>query len=226
MKKIVLKEHGIEGLIAVLDASKRSCLQKFEKDLFRPRGYLRILQLAGNRKFSAFSHQNRSSNTGKKRQSHSSSDFDISLEQDLALAAVWDWRDRVARAEDESVSYIMSNSELIRIGLAMPREEAQLLRSCRPLSAVTVTRVAEIIAAINARLENGMLVLHDNEEGEGDGVVDKNKKITSPKNVTMNMNMNMTTSITAMNRRSAAATGRSGSAYDTVFTFTPALPPV
>ena len=57
----------------------------------------------------------------------------LTHEQDMVMAALWSWRDLTAREEDESVAYVMSNAELIRIGQNLPRNMQQL-EECGPLS--------------------------------------------------------------------------------------------
>ena len=57
----------------------------------------------------------------------------LTHEQDMVMAALWSWRDLTAREEDESVAFVMSNAELIRIGQNLPRSMQQL-EECGPLS--------------------------------------------------------------------------------------------
>ena len=151
LKRAVLKAHGLEGLVAVLDASKRSCMQRFEKEVFQPRGYTRLLQHSGSRKLSKLL------SSSQRGAESSSTTPDLTVEQDLALMALWEWRDSTARELDESVGFVMSNAELIRIGMAVPLDELQLLR-CRPLGAFPTSHASEIVNAIASRLSGGASV--------------------------------------------------------------------
>jgi len=56
----------------------------------------------------------------------------ISNEQDAVMAALWQWRDHTARTLDESVHCIMSNSELLRIGIIMPTTQSEF-NQCEPI---------------------------------------------------------------------------------------------
>lgn len=103
--------HGREGLEAVLNASRKSCLKRYEKEMFWPLGYRKLLDIP---------------------RSWAPKAQDISDEQDAVMAALWEWRDIMARTLDESVHYIMSNSEVLRIGLIMPTTVTQF-EQCQPI---------------------------------------------------------------------------------------------
>jgi len=64
----------------------------------------------------------------------------ISNEQDAVMAALWQWRDNTARNLDESIHYIMSNSELLRIGIIMPTTQSELIQ-CEPIMNDLVDKV-------------------------------------------------------------------------------------
>jgi hypothetical protein len=57
----------------------------------------------------------------------------VSPLQDSILAILWEWRDNYSRELDENVTYIMSNSELLRIGFNMPDNITEF-EACSPLS--------------------------------------------------------------------------------------------
>lgn len=74
------------------------------------------------------------------------------IEQDCVLNRLWNWRDLTARNEDESPEYILSNAELVRIGLAMPTSAAQFER----VHSVKGTERAEaILRVINDAISIG-----------------------------------------------------------------------
>ena len=56
------------------------------------------------------------------------------------MAALWQWRDNTARNLDESIHYIMSNSELLRIGIIMPTTQSEL-NQCEPIMNDLVDKV-------------------------------------------------------------------------------------
>lgn len=100
---------GREGLEATLDATRNSCLRRYEKDAFYPLGYRKLL---------------------------SREEVQPSAQQEAVLAALWQWRDLAARHRDESVDFVMSNSQLVQLGLQpqealagpLPDEVRQLLQ--------------------------------------------------------------------------------------------------
>lgn len=77
---------------------------------------------------------------------------------DPSQAALWDWRDRCARAEDESVDFIMSNAELLRIAQRLPRTSSHLLE-CQPLSQLVRERAEEVVAIIDNECHEGPVPL-------------------------------------------------------------------
>jgi hypothetical protein len=107
IRKDIFAQQGVGGIIAVLQSSQRTCLKRYEKEYFYPQGYLAILH-------------RKTTNT-------------LTMEQTLIFELLWNWRDIIARREDESVSFILSNSELIRIGLKCPKSETEFLE-CGPFS--------------------------------------------------------------------------------------------
>ena len=149
LRREVYRELGTEGLISVLDSSRRSCMQRYEKEPFFPRGYVKLVQQASARR-GVLPNNDKSRLHG----STNSQKDALTMEQDLALAALWDWRDALARQLDESVAYIASNAELLRIGLAVPKDESSLLK-CSPLSSTVCSRMKEILEVISTRLLPG-----------------------------------------------------------------------
>lgn len=126
LRRELLAAHGEEGLMAALDATRHVCLKRYEVEPFYPLRYRRLLDVA------------------QRRQRPSEA-------QETVVRALFDWRDATARAEDESVAYVMSNAELVRIGLAMPVSLAALGR-CGPLSDSTRRHAEHILALVRDRL--------------------------------------------------------------------------
>ena len=123
---------GWQGMVSVLDSSKRACLQRYEKELFNPLGYLNILQKYRSLGFAST----------------------LTEAQVNTLATLWEWRDSVARDNDESVSYIMSNSEMLRIAVTMPKDVNILLTEIGPISSFVEESAAEIISVIKSNTIN------------------------------------------------------------------------
>lgn len=95
------------GIASVLDASKKVCLIRYDKEPFYPSAYKKLLM----------------SRRGKNAATN------LTDAQDLLLKKLFDWRDKVAREEDESVQYVCGNSGLIRIATICPQTDHEL-RSC------------------------------------------------------------------------------------------------
>lgn len=116
---------GVVRLEAALLASRKRCLAVFEKPVFRPQGYRAVLKRARGVASTP------------------------SAVQEGVLAALWRWRDEVARREDEAVSWVMGNAELLRIGLRTPRTLQELLATTSGvLSAYPRQHPEEVLAVI------------------------------------------------------------------------------
>lgn len=125
LRRELWKKVGIEGVENVLASSKRVCMTRYEKDVFNPLGYRTLLHSGG----------------GSRTVPNLN---DISAIQDAALAKLWNWRDMAAREQDESPQYIMSNSELLRIGLKVPKFEKDIL-VCAPITDYVRNHLSDII---------------------------------------------------------------------------------
>jgi hypothetical protein len=132
MRKEIWDSYSLEGVTTVLDASKRICLKRYNKEPFWPLGYRKLLN--GPRGVPAAE--------------------DISDEQENTMAALWEWRDSRAREQDESPLFIMSNAEVLRIGKARPCDQ-EALELCSPLSGVVRELSEEILALCRRCAESG-----------------------------------------------------------------------
>lgn len=132
LRRDVHAAQGAAALQAVWTASMHTCLKRYEKEPFNPMGYTRLF-------------------TDSRGWSGAPAAVDISTEQHNALASVWNWRDLMARHEDESTLYIMSNAELLRIGKAMPLTEESLL-ACAPLSSFVRAHKDDLLKALGETL--------------------------------------------------------------------------
>lgn len=61
------------------------------------------------------------------------------------LQAMYAWRDRVARSEDESTAYVMPNHVMIAICSALPLDSQSLLACCRPVPQLVRANQIEIV---------------------------------------------------------------------------------
>lgn len=50
-----------------------------------------------------------------------------------ALQGVYNWRDKIARDEDESTGYVLPNHMLLQICERLPREMQGILACCNPI---------------------------------------------------------------------------------------------
>eukprot|EP00047_Mylnosiga_fluctuans_P004946 m.237461 g.237461 ORF g.237461 m.237461 type:complete len:756 (-) comp13146_c0_seq1:126-2393(-) len=64
--------------------------------------------------------------------------------------ALHQWRDAVARDEDESIRYVLPDHMLFEISDILPREPAQVLACCQPTPPLVRIHIASIIDHINA----------------------------------------------------------------------------
>lgn len=51
----------------------------------------------------------------------------------FALKAIFEWRDKIARQEDESYPYVLPNHMMFSIAAALPREMQGILACCNPI---------------------------------------------------------------------------------------------
>ncbi|KAL7444519.1 hypothetical protein ACHAXH_008378 [Discostella pseudostelligera] len=134
--RLELEGHSSKdiSITSVLDQSKRVCLIRYDKELFRPSGYMKIMYGGNNRR------RNASSKVTSELSSH----------QEAALKALYDWRDKTARQEDESITYVCGNTALLRIASNRPVTVAALQGLVNPLPPLVMRRSQEILEAIKA----------------------------------------------------------------------------
>lgn len=129
---------GRSGLVAVCEATKVTLSDSYEKPVFQPNGYIALideLNMQYNRK-------------------HTSDPYVLTPLQDTIMCGLFDWRDARARALDESLLYICSNSELYRLATVIPQTESELL-SCKLKSGYivhTTSAKQEILDVIKTQI--------------------------------------------------------------------------
>lgn len=84
----------------------------------------------------------------------SSDHFD--REQFAVLRAVHQWRDRVAREEDESTHHILTNRALVLIAKEMPTELPRLQSCCQPSHFSTKKRAHDLLSLVRTAKAEGV----------------------------------------------------------------------
>ena len=68
----------------------------------------------------------------------------LNFKQLKALELLYEWRDRVARDNDESCEYVLKNHQLLKIAELLPREIYGILALCNPVSHVVEKNLHQI----------------------------------------------------------------------------------
>lgn len=158
LRKEILEREGEAGIEQVFLLSKMTCLQRYEKPTFQIYGYRDLFNITEKHTKlvkSLIERYNKTIPTG--------SDEDLfgmlnAIQQQM-LHVLYKFRDDLARTEDESVQYIMSNAELLRIALRIPRSIQELVADCSPLSAYlrSPDHQAKLIDFINSSIESNFI---------------------------------------------------------------------
>lgn len=114
------------AMATVLERSRRLCLLQYEKELLKEDSYMTLyekltLPLGG-----------------------------FSDQQLAVFGAVYEWRDKVARQEDESLGYVLSRQQLISVAQAMPITQGDLSRVLGRGAPLAQRRYKELVAAVLA----------------------------------------------------------------------------
>mmetsp|Transcript_18143 Transcript_18143/g.29727 ORF Transcript_18143/g.29727 Transcript_18143/m.29727 type:complete len:988 (+) Transcript_18143:46-3009(+) len=135
--RVALQNHSSPdvSIVSVLDKSKHVCLIRYDKEPFKPSGYLTIID-GGSHRF--------------KNKSGNKVTSELSSQQEAALKALYDWRDKTARQEDESVLYVCPNAALLRIASNRPATVSALQRLVNPLPPLVMRRSQDILDSIKA----------------------------------------------------------------------------
>ncbi|KAL3430138.1 ribonuclease H-like domain-containing protein [Aspergillus tetrazonus] len=79
----------------------------------------------------------------------------LSSEQFAVLKAVHEWRDRVAREEDEGVQCVFPKHILFRVAQAMPQDLGTLFRTMSPMTPITKDRAPDLLQVIKTAKAEG-----------------------------------------------------------------------
>ena len=80
----------------------------------------------------------------------------LTKEQFAVFRAVHQWRDEVAREQDDSVNWIMPNHQVLTLAKEMPTARVALLRTAQPTSQTVHLRADELVSVIFKAKESGL----------------------------------------------------------------------
>lgn len=92
--KADISKHKETTVESILDISRKVCLIRYTPEPFDRDGYRKLLRVRGR------------------------SSTELTSRQKSVLKALWDWRDKTARRHDESLAFVCTNSQLLRLALA------------------------------------------------------------------------------------------------------------
>jgi exosome complex exonuclease RRP6 len=76
-------------------------------------------------------------------------------EQFAVFRAIHAWRDKIARKDDDSISYVMPNHVVFTLARLMPTDMVSLYGAVHPISPNVKSRTAELLALIKSAKERG-----------------------------------------------------------------------
>ncbi|RAL64756.1 hypothetical protein DID88_001787 [Monilinia fructigena] len=79
----------------------------------------------------------------------------LNSEQFAVFKAVHAWRDQIARKDDDSINFVMSNSVVVNLAKFMPMDMIALLGIIRPISHSVKSRTGELLEIIKSAKANG-----------------------------------------------------------------------
>eukprot|EP01138_Halocafeteria_seosinensis_P002707 gb/GECG01002768.1/.p1 GENE.gb/GECG01002768.1/~~gb/GECG01002768.1/.p1 ORF type:complete len:965 (+),score=179.31 gb/GECG01002768.1/:1-2895(+) len=159
---IIQKDHGKTTLLTqVLDASNKLTLKRYEKEQFREDDWKNLAVKLGLQippEMLGASNGNDSSSSASasspSRGIRSAHPQQLSNEQARVFAALFEWRDRMAREEDESVQYTLSRRALVRLSREMPTSMRELSKCCNPLPPLVRKHSSELLITIRKAKQN------------------------------------------------------------------------
>ncbi|XP_061457318.1 exosome complex component 10 isoform X2 [Rhineura floridana] len=117
-------------LQVVWQRSKDICLKKYVKPIFTEDSYLELY---------------------RKQKKH------LNSQQLAAFRLLFDWRDKMARQEDESTGYILPNHMLLRIAEELPKEPQGIIACCNPVPPLVRQQINEMHLLIKQAREMPLL---------------------------------------------------------------------
>ena len=139
--KYELSQSKRTSIEEVLEESRKVCTIRYVPDAFRPNGYKSIM---------ATKRKGRSG-----RQTKSRSQTDLTGRQEEVLKRLWDWRDQVARQNDESCMYVCSNTALLRLAMGCPTNLSKMQSLLQPMPPLVLRNAKNILDLIQTMETKG-----------------------------------------------------------------------
>ncbi|GMJ11282.1 RRP6-like 2 [Hibiscus trionum] len=121
--------HFDSPLVEVYKRSSDVCMQLYEKEQLMPNSYLHVYGLQGS---------------------------GFNAEQLAIVAALCEWRDCIARVEDESTGYILPNKVLLEIAKQMPVTASKLRRLLNSKHPYVEQDICHVVDTIKCSLQNAV----------------------------------------------------------------------
>ncbi|XVF30738.1 hypothetical protein REPUB_Repub16aG0084400 [Reevesia pubescens] len=122
-------EHCDAPLVEVYKRSSDVCMQLYEKELLTENSYLHIYGLQG---------------------------AGFNAEQLAIVAVLCEWRDIIARAEDESTGYVLPNKILLEIANQMPVTATKLRRLLKSKHPYVERNLGAVVSIIKHSMQNAL----------------------------------------------------------------------
>ena len=145
-----LETNSATSIRQVLDDSKKVSLIRYGGESFQPAGYKKLMNGGGGRR--------RGTKTRTK----------LNASQEAVLKTLWDWRDLTARAHDESLPFVCTNANLLRMGLSTPTTVGALQSLFNPIPPLVLSHSQEILDRIKAAVMEARDNNDEEEEEEED----------------------------------------------------------
>ena len=136
--RMELEKQKDMSIKMVLDRSKDVCLIRYDKEPFKPSSYKTLIK----------------SKRGKKKA------VGLSEQKEAILKSLYDWRDKVAREEDESCQAVCSNTGLIRIATSCPQNVTALQGLLNPLPELVLKYSNQILRIVRQVLADDVKVVN------------------------------------------------------------------
>ncbi|XP_042484358.1 protein RRP6-like 2 [Macadamia integrifolia] len=152
---------GDDLLLEVYKRSYGICMQLYEKELLTDTSYLYIYGLG---------------------------DADFNAQQLAIVAGLCQWRDVVARAEDESTGYILPNKALLEIARQMPLNAGKLRYLVRSRHPYVERNLGSVLNIIKSSIQNASAFESAAEQlkkGHLETASDKNEKVIADESETL-----------------------------------------
>ncbi|KAK8639136.1 hypothetical protein V6N13_137529 [Hibiscus sabdariffa] len=120
-------EHCDAPLVEVYRRSSDVCMQLYEKELLTENSYLHIYGLQA---------------------------ASFHAEQLAVVSGLYEWRDRIARSDDESTGYVLPNKILIEIAKQMPATAGKLRRLLKSKHPYVERNLGAVVSIIKRSMQN------------------------------------------------------------------------